>query len=355
MNIRQVIWEGVNQKDVPLSKSIVQLKYDGSQVHIHIAKGKIYGVTSKRISKKTEMLNDKTKKFRNIKNSLFSTIDKETIFVCEVVAEHLKKDFERGKIFLLNGQKATWNKRCGYVSSILNSSNILVDNLAFVCFDVLMYEGKDVSELSYEKKLKIIKKHFFNAGIFGEHIYAGSFFYPTDISEHYIEETPKEILQMVTEKGYEGVVVKNKNNNDCYKMKREIEADCIILGFNEGTNKYAKNGWIGSIVVGVLVNEISDFLDTKKENKKANYIEKKDVEYLLKKGFVVEVGNISGFDESLRAEISANKDKYIGKVIHCEAMEWTGKKMRHPRIGVKGIRTDKLVKRCTLYQLGEVK
>lgn len=100
------------------------------------------------------------------------------------------------------------------------------------------------------------------------------------------KETALKILNEVTEKGFEGVMLNQANyyytlnrTKGLLKLKKFKDADLKIVGFEEGEGKF--RGVLGKI----------------------------NVEY---KGSVVGVG--SGFDDATRAEIWSNKEKYLGKI-----------------------------------------
>lgn len=143
------------------------------------------------------------------------------------------------------------------------------------------------------------------------------------------EGTPEELqekLDSIIRNGGEGMVAKNISStyrlstekclsplkNAWIKIKKEFNGDFVIMGFEKAkviydgphldthqywvehmpVTKYHHMGWIGGIIIGEYHN-----------------------------GTLVQRGTCSGMTESVRADLSANPDKYIGKVIEVDAME----------------------------------
>ena len=104
-----------------------------------------------------------------------------------------------------------------------------------------------------------------------------------------------ELLEEQTSKGEEGVMInvcdaayEFKRTNQLLKVKKFQDTEVKVIGFQEGTNKYA--GTLGALVC----------------------------EY---KCSTVDVG--SGFSDALRDEIWANKDAWLGKIITVKYFEET--------------------------------
>ena len=104
-----------------------------------------------------------------------------------------------------------------------------------------------------------------------------------------------ELLEEQTSKGEEGVMINVwdapydfKRTNQLLKVKKFQDTEVKVIGFQEGTNKYA--GTLGALVC----------------------------EY---KYSTVDVG--SGFSDALRDEIWANKDVWLGKIITVKYFEET--------------------------------
>ncbi len=362
MEVRQIVYDGVGglklHEGNDLQNNVASLKYDGSQYHLHIANGRAYALTSKRVSKKTGMYSDRIENFPQLKDIKFP-FKKETIIVCEVCAEHLLTEFESERLLNGKGEPYSWSKRASFVASIMNANPETIESrypkgnpLALVSFSILLYEGVDVSQQSFiDKYMKYLKPNFELAGKFGDKIkkYSGRLYTLSLMSVEEILDVDNDMFNegIITDKGfaYEGFVINRKKSNQALKIKRMKNADAIVIGYDwNSTGKYRDNEWIKSIIVGC-------FVDNQVKIKNKNKLTAKEVSDFQNIKKLIPVGKISGFDEALRADVSTFSSDYIGKVVECEFMEWTGKAMRHPRISEKGFRDDKLVTRCTLDQM----
>lgn len=354
-NISQVVWGGINNKvdkNMPDARyyrnPCVQLKYDGSMYHLHTSKGKAIGFTSKRISVKTGMLNDKLDHFPNLQNKTFPISD--CIFVGEVVIDHLKDKIDANKVFF-NYNTVKWNKRCntvaGFMNSIFTNDHYkYLQMFQFVVFDVIKYAGMDVSFLPYKRRLEIVQEIFPPAGVYGENLTPNFTKLPYSEIQPCFAVSNFDIKQMsianifsdVVSMGYEGIIVKDLNSSDCVKLKREKTADCVIVGFTDGEGKYSN--MIGALVLGVF--NAKDLTPTST---------KEDLLRLYRQGRYTIVGKASGFSDEQREDFTRNKKSYFGDIVECTYMEWTGKKMRHPRFS--RFRDDKQINRVTLDQFEE--
>lgn len=364
MKVRQIVFEGVGglKKEDLYNKGLrASLKYDGSQYHLHIKNNRAYALTSKRISVKTGLLSDRIDMFSEIKEIIFP-FKKETIIVCEITAEHLRKSFVDGKLLKPNGSPYTWGGRSNFVASIMNSSIDTIEErypecyggnpLRLVAFSVLRYKGVDVSDLSYSERLQMISNDLPPAGKSGKNVKLNDLIYVyalTDFPAKFILNVDKNAFSEGVIRDdkfiYEGFVVNDPISNISYKIKRVKEADCIVIGYDwESTGKYAEKGWIKSILVG-LFNTVPYGI-SKHTGASGDQINR-----WMESGCLKEIGKISGFEESLRNDISISPSDYLGRIVECEFMEWTGNRMRHPRISDKGFRVDKYLSRCVLSQV----
>jgi ATP-dependent DNA ligase len=314
MKPRQIIFEKVKGLKFTDGDTYVQLKYDGSQYHLHVKNLKPYALTSKRNSVKTGVLSEKLDHFPDLDYMDFTN---ETIIVVEVVAEHL--DIPQ-------------NERCTKVASIMNSNieNIVHNDLRMVAHDFLYFEGTDVRTLPYSKRYELLHTCFPSAGWYGENIgvrnhtvYAveniplDEFYEGVDIPSvvDFQEYVNSDFFK------WEGLVLKDSAEPmKMLKIKRIKTVDCFITGYTEGAGKYS--GLVGSLKVGVW-----------------------------DKASIKEIATVSGFDDYLREEISAYKEDYLDHVLEVSYMEWTGSRLRHPRF--KRLRDDKEHSKCTIDQLEE--
>jgi ATP-dependent DNA ligase len=182
--------------------------------------------------------------------------------------------------------------------------------LTFNVFDVLMLCGRDVRELPYQARRKILDdliQRLNNPNIKlvpAIHGDLGKFF------------------ENVVSNGGEGIVVKNIHSPygvGWAKVKKSFDVSCVISGFKEGRGKYSA-GQIGSIALSVY-----------------------------QEGRLVEVGFASGFNEKLRREISANSDSFLGRVVDVFAQEMQSSRLRHPTF--HRLRDDIDPSTCTLEKL----
>jgi len=173
-------------------------------------------------------------------------------------------------------------------NSIMNSSPALAiakQNKIGLCtawaFDVLYFRGVDVTARPLSERRKILETVVTRMG--NAHVKCIPQF------KSGLEKRFKEIVAA----GGEGIIV--KDTRQAYgvgwaKMKKSYDVSCIISGFKPGKGKYASG--VGSIALSVFVG--TD---------------------------LVEIGFASGFDDKVRAAMSAKPHAYIGKVVDVYAQE----------------------------------
>lgn len=196
--------------------------------------------------------------------------------------------------------------------------------LYFTVFDILRDEqGNWLMDLPWKKRREILE--YTVAKI--------SKYTPYIVPNPVIYTNKQEALDEILGRGGEGIVLKDINGIyvpgkapmwNWMKVKVEEEDDVVIMGYLPPTKEYTGNefetwpywedgipvskhyamNWIGSIVFG-------------------KYDENNQL---------VELGSCTGLTESLRKEISENRDNYLGRVIKIKAMEKTEKgAYRHPK------------------------
>lgn len=166
-------------------------------------------------------------------------------------------------------------------------------------FDILFANGVDLREHSYLERrdvLKTVMERIANPLI------------------TMVQSGPatQSTFDSIVEAGGEGVILKNifaayGESGSWVKVKREATLDVVVTGFTDAkfgkTGKY--HGQIGAVKVSVY----------------------------LRDGTLVEVGQVSGMDDSTRIAMTANQSKWIGTVIEITAQEFGRERLLHPRYG----------------------
>ncbi len=134
-----------------------------------------------------------------------------------------------GELFV---KKTDGRERSGDVKSSLSSKS---DDLSFVAFDIVE-SVEDVD--TYQKKLDLMK------GLFSGHKMLSSI----DCQIQTAKEIPDTFDKLITEEKNEGIVI--RNDSQVYKVKNEIDLDCVVLGY---TINQSKN--LRSITIGLVIEE----------------------------------------------------------------------------------------------------
>ena len=177
-------------------------------------------------------------------------------------------------------------------TSIVNSDDIDKSNIDFIVFDLLPVEefNEGKSKLKYKDRLKQLKQLDKEAKELGlNNLSIPKIYYEgEDISniDYYLEQATKE--------DKEGLMYiknnqwKNKRHSGILKIKKFLNADCEIIGYEEGTGRL--EGKLGAFVI--------DY-----------------------KGNKVNVG--SGYTDEERIEFWQHKDDYIGRILQVKFKEQT--------------------------------
>lgn len=177
-------------------------------------------------------------------------------------------------------------------TSIVNSDNIDKSCIDFIVFDLIpveeFYDG--TSKLKYKDRLaqlKQLKEEATQKGLINldipEIYYEGE-----DISNIYT------FLDMASDEDKEGLMYikncnwKNKRHSGILKVKKFLNADCKIIGYEEGTGAF--EGKLGSFIIDYKGNK---------------------------------VGVGSGYTEEERIEFWNNRDEYIGRILQVKFKEET--------------------------------
>ena len=175
-------------------------------------------------------------------------------------------------------------------TSIVNSDDIDKSNIDFIVFDLLPVEefNEGKSKLKYKDRLKQLKQLDKEAKELGlNNLSIPKIYYEgEDISniDYYLEQATKE--------DKEGLMYiknnqwKNKRHSGILKIKKFTNADCEIIGYEEGTGRL--EGKLGAFVI--------DY-----------------------KGNKVNVG--SGYTDDERIKFWENKDDYIGRILQVKFKE----------------------------------
>ena len=177
-------------------------------------------------------------------------------------------------------------------TSIVNSDATDKTNIDFIVFDLLPIEefNEGISKLKYKdrlKQLKQLKQEALDLGL--NNIDIPTIYYEgEDISniDYY--------LDIATKNDEEGLMYiknnnwKNKRHSGILKVKKFLNADCKIVGYEEGDGKY--KGMLGAFII--------------------NY-----------KGNNVNVG--SGYTDGERIELWNKRDELIGRVLQVKFKEET--------------------------------
>lgn len=197
--------------------------------------------------------------------------------------------------------------------------------ISYIVYDLLEWNGSGYTDRSQEWRRKELKSVF----PFGsENLFLNPVF--DDPSRF------GELFDTLIGHGIEGIIVKNKSapyvfdgrpNKTWYKVKAAVTMDMIVSGYTDGAGKY--EGLIGTVEFSRMDAE----------------------------GNLVYVGRCSGMTDDLRREITADKDKYLGKVIEVKSNELVGSKEyrspRHPQF--VAFRFDKNPQDCTGEELKHIK
>jgi hypothetical protein len=136
--------------------------------------------------------------------------------------------------------------------------------------------------------------------------------------------------QRARQAGIEGFIFSTGNLYNLYKLKVSNTIDLVVIGANEGKGKY--EGQIGSLKCGLLVPA-------------------PDSESYFNKFTNLEIANVGGVDNNMRAELTAMYDsgELCGKVVEVEYQNVDSKgRLRHPRF--VRLRDDKLAHECVIGQ-----
>ena len=261
---------------------VAEKKENGARYLGHFNQDRVY-FTSRRISKKTGLFSEKGENVPHLNAScpalLGTVLDGEMIDSSEKVYGVMSV---MGSLPDIAIQK---QKADGFVT--------------WVIWDVLFYKEEDVRQKPLVFRRDLLEK------IYMEHLKGNAYI---QLEKQFILGK-KAYYNWLINQGGEGIILKNLQHiygdeSGWVKVKKTETEDVIIIGYNEPSQtskkvtgevsptRFALQGWIGSLMLGVFKN-----------------------------GVLVEVGNCSGMDDTMRKEFSLNKDKYLGHVIEIRCQE----------------------------------
>ncbi|OSA89113.1 UNVERIFIED_ORG: hypothetical protein B2H93_16790 [Clostridium botulinum] len=235
----------------------------------------------------------------NINNDMISRQGKKLSNLKHIVDELHQLSFKgyyfNGELVRTNVDNLSNGENFRETTSIVNSDLEDKTNINFIVFDLVplseFYEGK--SKLKYKKRLKLLKQLKQEAEDKG--------LIHLDIPKVYYEGNDITVidkyLDIATKEDKEGLMCikdcqwKNKRHSGILKIKKFLNADCKIVGYEEGTGKY--------------VNMLGSFIIDYKNNR-------------------VNVG--SGYSDEQRKEMWKNRESYIGRILQVKFKEETQNK-----------------------------
>lgn len=271
---------------------VVERKLDGHRFKLHVMSDG-NRLDSRRISDVTGAYVEKTDNVPHIRDSIMCDLA-GTVFDGEICA----------------------GKDSNSVAHALGShaDETEKSSVKYVIFDILFFKGLDVRMKSDKVRRTLLELCFNRFSVKDvERI---------ELMPRSLSMTPdqkKAVLVAALEANEEGVMMKDITKpygSGWTKIKKKATFDVVVMGYappkekslkkgqaQETETKYFKNGWIGAIIFGQYVN-----------------------------GTLVECGQTSGFDDSIRKAVSENKESFLGKPFEIEAQErFSTGKFRHPR------------------------
>lgn len=271
---------------------IAQPKYDGERMLIHFDGPNVY-CTSRRISKKTNKYMRNDDKLPLLKKDYDSSIHwNYTVLDCECYAKN-------------------WSEVVGVLHSLPERAAELQKTVVvkYAIFDCLWYDGKDVSELPYLKRLKFAMKIIESLNIRNMHLtqFINDEFEADSIENaHFFKSIAEQETAMknAVNAGFEGIVVKslNKTYRDkgaSLKCKKFETVDCVVYDYVQGKGKYSDT--IGALKIGYYDD-----------------------------GNIMHVSNVNCSTDEERYFWSNNWDKLKNSVIEVKCQEVTKTSLRHP-------------------------
>ena len=270
---------------------VAEFKYDGTRYLMHIGpEGSRF--TSRRIS---------------VNGGLY--VEKRNFPHLEDITNPTEIVLDGEFILKLYGSSYDSTQITGSSRSVAIEKQKQLGYLYYMVFDILYLNGISIQHQSLEYRKKVLKSLVSDIGspyiIYSKHYHSDKY----------------ALYEKIVKQGGEGVVLKHIHSqygerSKWVKVKKKDTWDVVITGYlkpSESSEKvdgtisvtrYKDKGWIGAICMGMYDKD----------------------------GKSVDVGSVSGMDESVRAQISCYPKDYLGKVIEVEAQErLKSGRFRHPR------------------------
>lgn len=278
-----------------------QVKFDGARYIIHkdeIGRIRIY---SRQISKKTGLPPDKTLQLQHLADEFASFASNGTVIDGEVVAPVRQSTFNLVTTITGSSPEKAYAKQSEH------------GFLRFQAFDVLALSGRDMTGFplkSRHQMLATLLRHR------GPHIRHSAL--------HFGEADKRALLKAVLAEGGEGIILKDINatyyqgerHRSWVKVKVKKTFDVVFMGIQlaeaetikKGDTELTKSriaGMAGAIRIGQYMmppprksDEFQFALDLKTDSTVPE---------------LREIGTVSGFDDAVRADITANAEKYAAE------------------------------------------
>ena len=259
-------------------------KYDGWRFLMHFGEGlpRVF-LTGRRTSSRTGFLSEKGLCAPQIWPKIPPKFIKYTVIDGEVMAPTGFRDIAG----IMNVEPEDAARRCAEIGPP-----------RYVAFDLLYYDGEDYRSLTQLDRKTVLRPLVESIGN------------PLITLAPTLTGDKRLSYEQIVSSGGEGVILKDVSgaygeSGAWIKVKKYSTLDVVVTGFTDAkigvTGKYL--GLIGAVKVSVWSSG----------------------------GELIEVGRVSGMDDDLRREISANKDGWLGRVVEIRAQEFARDRLRHPR------------------------
>ena len=287
---------------------VYEIKYDGERQLLHLIEGKNY-MTGRRPSDVTGRLPEKGEYVPHLTKhdipALYGTvIDGELI--------HPSGDFDLLRSIMGSGTAERAIR--------LQEEH---GKLQFYVYDLLCYKGEDVMNRPFSERRKLLEEvviELYQNNVSMEILKIAKQFKPN-------EYDIKLLFEQIIEAGHEGLMRRrlsgkykicdgSKKSSDLQKLKKLLTFDGIVTGYEFGKGKFNKDK-----IAKLVFSQYKD-------------------------GELVERGNFDGFTKSTIEDMTANIEKYLGRVVEvkCNEVLKSGK-LRHPKFN--RWRDDKDPNQCT--------